>query len=294
MARLVTTPTGNTGRHVLATVREADPDVRVLVRDPARLGAAAPADVVTGDLRDGQALTRALSDIDAAFFCVPQSPNPDDLLAYYASFAEPFAAAAREAGVARVVTISGGQDESGAGPGLALRATERTPDTTGANARHIRCGYFMENLLWQAEAIAGAGLFSLPLDPEAPLAFVATRDIGVAAGQLLLDDGWSGVGVRTAYGPRKLVCREAAEILSEALGRPVRYVPAAREAWAAQLQGFGLSHAMAHALKDMFAAIERGEHMGGPDRDPVDCPTTLDAWAREVLAPVIAKAGATA
>ena len=40
----------------------------------------------------------------------------------------------------------------------------------------------MENLLWQAQSLAHASIFSLPLAPDVPLAFVAAADIGTHAG----------------------------------------------------------------------------------------------------------------
>ena len=88
---LVTTPTGNTGSAVLKSVLAAGERPRVLLRDPAKLGpeTLGQVEVVQGDLHDPDDLARALEGIEGAFFCVPQSPDPDDLSAYYRSFTEP-------------------------------------------------------------------------------------------------------------------------------------------------------------------------------------------------------------
>ena len=184
--RLVTTPTGNTGRGVLATVMSADPSVRVLVRDRAKL-ADAPADVIEGDLREDASLAAALAGAETAFFCVPQSENPADLGAYFKSFAIPFAAAASASRLSRVVVISGGDDEGeNTGPGKALRSNEDILANAIPSCRFVRCGYFMENLLWQVQTIAHAGFFTLPVAPDVPMAFVAADDIGAASGRLML------------------------------------------------------------------------------------------------------------
>jgi uncharacterized protein YbjT (DUF2867 family) len=260
---------------------------RVLVRDASKLPPHR-AEVITGDMRDPQALRRATNGATAAFFCVPQSPNPENLMVWFNGYAQPFAQAAAEAQVQRIVTISGGDAQSGSrGPGAALQANERILAQTGAAIRHLRCGYFMENLLWQAQALAHAGIFSLPLAPDVPLAFVAAADIGGHAGRLLLERDWHGVSSQEVFGPGLLSCAAVAEVLSDALGRTVRYVPAERKAWAQQMQGHGLSPAMTQALVEMFEDIAAGRDMGGTPAQPLPCTTTLEDWARKVLAPAV-------
>jgi len=164
---LITTPTGHTGSHVLRAALAAAEPIRVLVRDATRLDPAAQShcEVVEGDLRDAAILRRAMDGVDGVFFCVPQSADPDDVGAYYRSFADPFVHAARAAGIRRVVYISGGDGagSGGRGPGLALSRVEQAINATGIAARHVRCGYFMENLSYQVQPIARAGLFALPI-----------------------------------------------------------------------------------------------------------------------------------
>ena len=288
----MTTPTGNTGRGVLSTVMAADASVRVLVRDRAKL-ADAPDDLIEGDLRDAATIDAALADVGTAFFCVPQSENPDDLVVYCNSFAVPFATVAKTSGLRRLVVISGGDDEGeNAGPGKALRSNEDIFAKAIPACRFVRCGYFMENLLWQVQTIAHAGMFTLPVAPDVPIAFVAADDIGAACGRLMLDEGWSDTSAVEAYGPVKVTMAEAAAIISHAIGKPVRYVEAEPGAWAAQMQGYGLSAAMATSLIEMFAAISVGRDMGGEPAAPLACPTTLEAWCTRTLAPAVRQAAA--
>ena len=226
---VITTPTGNTGRHVLQTLLEQGESVRIFLRDPARLDASTQerCEVVQGDLGNPADLMRALEGAEGVFFCVPQSPNPKDIRAYYRSFAAPFAKAAQAAGLQRIVAISGG-DGSGSGfkgVGQALCEVEQTIAVTGIPARYLRCGYFMENFFWMIQSIAHAGLFSLPVAGNVPIPFVAACDIGRAAARLLLDRSWSGQDGIAAHGPTSLSCDQAAQIVSEVLGFPVRYQP---------------------------------------------------------------------
>lgn len=154
---VITTPTGNTGRYVLQSALEQGESVRVFVRDPSRLDALTHerCEVVQGDLRNPSDLLRALNGAEGVFFCVPQSPDPEDIRAYYHSFAAPFAKAAKAASVQRVVIISGG-DGSGSGfrgIGQALHEVEQAIAATDIAARYVRCGYFMENFFWMIQPI---------------------------------------------------------------------------------------------------------------------------------------------
>jgi hypothetical protein len=74
---------------------------------------------------------------------------------------------------------------------------------------------------------------------------------------------------------------------ADALGQIVRYAPAEAEAWGQQIQGHGLSAAMTQALVEMFEDIADGRDMGGMPLRPLPCTTTLEVWARALLAPIV-------
>jgi len=287
---LITTPTGNTGHNVLNTVLQVGERPRVLVRDPARLEPAVleRVEVVQGDLRHPADLERALEGIEGAFFCVPQSPDPDDMDAYYQSFTRPFAAAVKAANVKRVVSISGGDGTpENRGPGVQLHGLEQTLDASGAATRHMRCGYFMEQFLWMMYGIAQGGTFALPVAGDLAMPFVAARDIGAGAGQLLLDRTWTGHDTLAAHGPERLGCDQAAHIASRVLGFPVRFHSITAGEYAASLTPHGVSAAMGQSLGEMFASITAGRDMGARAARELECPTTLEAWMQSVLRPAV-------
>jgi uncharacterized protein YbjT (DUF2867 family) len=279
---VITTPTGNTGRYVLQSALEQHESVRILVRDPSRLDASTQerCEVVQGDLCNPSDLIRALDGAEAVFFCVPQSPNPEDVSAYYRSFADPFAKAAKAACIQRVVAISGG-DGSGSGfqgIGQALHEVEQTISATDIPARYVRCGYFMENFFWMIQPIVRAGIFSLPVAGDVPIPFVAACDIGRAAARLLLDRTWSGQEGIAAHGFTPLSCHTAATIISQVLGFAVRYQPVSGADYKASLSVHGVSDALGQSLVEMFEAITAGQDMAAPAIYQADCPTTLQAW----------------
>jgi uncharacterized protein YbjT (DUF2867 family) len=287
---LVTTPTGNTGQHVVQSLLAQGDQLRLLVRDPKRLDLSvhAQCEVITGDLRHLDALAIALKGIEGAFFCVPQSTAPEDTNAYYQSFATPFAHACQNAGVKRIVAISGGDGREGnRGVGQALHKSEQAIAATGIAVRYVRCGYFMENFFWMMQPIVHAGLFSLPIKGDIAIPFVAARDIGQSAARLLADRSWVGQLGVAAHGPEKLTCDAAASILTDILGRMVRFQQISGEVYKSMLAKHGCSDALGQSLVEMFESISLGRDMGDNSTQPVECPTTLAQWAGTSLKPAI-------
>ena len=95
--------------------------------------------------------------------------------------------------------------------------------STGVAYRALTNPSFMDNIAAQAAAIKNQGMFFSPIDGDRKLPAVATRDIAAAAARLLLDDSWSGAGEVPLLGPEDLSFIDMAQIMSEVLGKPVRF-----------------------------------------------------------------------
>ena len=134
-------------------------------------------------------------------------------------------AAAQKHGVSRAVVLSsvGAQSEA-VGPVSAVAKVEAAFEARLANVTSLRAGLFMENYLRDVGTIAALGKIFSPADGDRPLPVVATVDIAGRAAELLRDRGASGHRKVGVHGPRDLTMREAAGVLSEALGQPVEYV----------------------------------------------------------------------
>ncbi|AIJ24857.1 NmrA family protein [Amycolatopsis methanolica 239] len=111
------------------------------------------------------------------------------------------------------------------------------------------------------------------------------------AARLLLDDSWSGHGEVPVLGPGDLTYREVAEIMSDVLGRPVRFEQLSAEALKASLRQRGWSEAMAQAMVDMAVAKNAGLDNAEPRTPEATTPTTLRQWCEEVPRPAVASAG---
>jgi uncharacterized protein YbjT (DUF2867 family) len=133
---------------------------------------------------------------------------------------------AAEAGVRRASLLQGVQGDAMA---QALRASE-------LHWAEVRPVEFMANTLDWAEAARTIGEIREPF-PAALSAMVHEADIGAVAAAVLTGDGHHGQSYLLT-GPQALTKSDKVRILSEAVGRELRYVELteeqARERWAAQ------------------------------------------------------------
>jgi uncharacterized protein YbjT (DUF2867 family) len=113
MTVLVTGASGYVGAALIPRLQAEGLPVRAFARDPARVAAAGVqgVEVVTGDVVTGAGLDAALDGVDVAYFLIHSMEAPaagqDGFRARDRRAAEQFAAAARAAGVRRVVYLGG-------------------------------------------------------------------------------------------------------------------------------------------------------------------------------------------
>ncbi len=157
---------------------------------------------------------------------------------------------------------------------------------SGAAVRGLAMPGFMENALQQAGAIRQGQMFG-PLDPDKKVPHTATRDMGAAAARLLRDRSWTGQEDVPLLGPEDLSFNDVAAIISEVLGREVRYQQVSFDGFKAQLMDRGMSEAFAQGYVDMMRAKNEGMDNAAP-RTPANMgPTTFRQWAEEELKPVV-------
>ena len=87
-------------------------------------------------------------------------------------------------------------------------------------------------------------------------------------------------------GPDDLSYEDMARVMSDVLGKPVRFQPMPSEAFKARLLERGMSEAMAQANLDMWVAKSQGLDSAVP-RPEATTPTTFHQWCEDVLKPRI-------
>ena len=213
---LVTGASGNVGTALLTRLRADGVAARAAYRDPHTTAQVVKSggQAVTLDLAVPDTIGPALDGIETVFLLGATSPAQTT---HELNMLE----AARAAGV-RVVKLSVWRADEGLSPIARLhQPVEQALVASGLPWTILRPNFYLQNFLRQP-SIRAAGEFSFPLI-NAPISFIDIGDIARVAARVLTTDGHDG-RVHDLTGPKALTYAEAAEVFSDVLGRPVRYV----------------------------------------------------------------------
>jgi uncharacterized protein YbjT (DUF2867 family) len=294
---VITTPTGRIGSRLLDLLLDEAPargeELRVIVRDPGKLPDAVRTrvDVVTGSHGDAEVVDRAFAGADAVFWVVPPAPRAPSLDAVYSLFTRAAAKAFTTHGVRHVVGVSAlgrGTPVAGrAGQVTASLAMDDLIASTGVAYRALANPTFMDNLLRQVTSIRDDGVFTdtVAADRKAPMA--ATRDIAAAAAGLLIDRSWTGAGEVPVLGPEDLSANDMARIMSDVLGRRIRYAQQSLDGLRTALVARGVGDALVEGYVNMMRAKDDGLDDGVERTRQPASPTTFRQWCEEVLKPAV-------
>ena len=290
---VITTPSGLIGHQVLDNLLDSGEELRVIARDPSALPADVRehVDVVEGSHGDVAVVDEAFAGADAVFWLTPPDPQAPSVEAAFVGFTRPAAEAFKRQGVKRVVGVSalGRRTPWAAHAGYVAGslAMDDLIASTGVAYRALSNPSFMDNIVRQAGAIKNQGRLFSPINGDRKLPTVATRDIASAASRLLLDENWGGVDEVPLLGPEDLSFNDMAEIISEVLGKEVRFEQTTFEDYKDRFVGFGMSEAMAQGMTDMAAAKNQGLDNAVQRTPENTTPTSFREWCEEVLTPAV-------
>jgi uncharacterized protein YbjT (DUF2867 family) len=222
---LVTGATGNVGREVVGALVDSGYEVRALVRAGKETTLPATVEPVAGDLNRPDSLSAALSGASAMFLLPGYEELPGTL------------ARARDAGVARVVLLSG--QSAGQNPELTNAITrymvqsERAVTGSGIPWTIIRPSAFMSNALRWLPQLRAGDVIREPFG-HVRVAAIDPFDIGAVAALALTTTGHEGRHYPVS-GPESLLPAERVEILARVLGRPLRFEPLTNDEARAQM-----------------------------------------------------------
>jgi uncharacterized protein YbjT (DUF2867 family) len=256
MRILVTGATGRPGSAVVREFARRGQPVRALVRTPEKASALEglhSVELAPGDMLRPETLGAALDGVDRVLMISGAGP---EMLETQCTFID----AARRAGVRHVVKLSGEDSTIGFETEL-FRSTrshgqvERYLQASGLAWTLLRPSQFMQVYHEEAPAIAAHGELRLPLG-DARLAPVDIEDIARVAHAVLRSEGHGGRAYRMT-GPEALSMTEVAARISDATGRPVRYVDVRPEAKRREWLALGYPPARADAFLQLFAERRR-------------------------------------
>ncbi len=298
---VVTTPTGQIGSQVLGNLIDTGEALRVVVRDASDLPSQSRecVEVIEGSHGDAAVVDEAFAGADAVFWLCPPDPHAPSVEAAFVGFTQLAAEAFKRQGVRRVVGVTalgrGTPWADRAGYVTGSLAMDDLIASSGVAYRALTNPSFMDNIVRQAAAIENQGVFFLAIAGDRKVPAVATRDIAGTASRLLLDESWSGVDEVPLLGPEDLSFNDMAGIISEVLGKDVRYQQIPFEAYRDRFVAFGMSEAMAQRMTDMAWAKNEGIDNGVRRTPENSTPTSFRQWCEEVLKPaVLGRTAATA
>ena len=283
---------GNTGSVVADQLLKQGQKVRVIGRSASRLERLTEqgAEAFVADVTDATALTKAFEGATAVYAMVPPNISAPDVPAYQERVSGALTAAIQKAGVRKAVVLSsiGADKPEKTGPITDLHHLEQKLNSiAGLDAVYLRAGYFMENLLPQVGVIRNFGMVAGPIRPELPLPFIATRDIGAAAAEILLSADFAAKQPRELLGQRDVSYNEVAAIIGKALGKPgLGYVQASADQLRPALTQIGMSESMVNLLLEMWEALNSGYVSALEPRSKINTtPTSIESFVAEEFIP---------
>ena len=252
---------GSTGRYVAERLMADGKSVRALVRRDDERAAhlrALGAETIVGDLHDRSSLLPALQDVATAFFVYPVASGIVEAAANFAS-------AARHSGLQRVVVMSmaASNPESPSPLGKAQWLAEEVLEWAGLACLHLRIlAFFYENIeLLHARSIRDANVIRNSFGDVA-VNWISGEDAALLAYSALVSPEKFGTQT-TVYpsGGERLSFARIAEMLSEKLGRQIRYETVSQSIWEGELVELAdtipqINPGMAKHISSLGAAIK--------------------------------------
>jgi uncharacterized protein YbjT (DUF2867 family) len=265
---LVTGATGTVGSEVLKQLHSAKGE-RQEGRDMIIKAAARSADdstfrnlgvqAVELDYNKPDTLSAALRGIDKLFLLTPFQSNMVDQTSNLVN-------EAKKAGVKLIVKQSA--MGVGAEPGITYsrlhRQAEKIIEGSGISFTFLRPNFFMQNFVtFYSNSIKNHGAFYIPAG-DAKISFVHVRDIAAVAVQALSGSNKNGSGnnhTGKAYditGGEALSSGQAAEILSNEIGKKVNYVNVSDEDARKGMKDMGADEWTINSMIELFGIISAG------------------------------------
>ena len=222
---LVTGATGNIGGEVVRLLRQSGQRLRVLVRDPKKFVSGDDGiEVVSGDLRRPETLLPALAGVTKVFLMAHAEELPE--------ITGHVLQAAQHSPLRHVVLVSSSTIyiEPEVTLGRWHREAEDLIKASGLAYTMLRPGYFASNArMWWAGSIRAQG--AVYLQPSrARTAPIDPRDIAAVAVCALTEPGHEGKTYRLFGPPPHLSAADQVQVISDALGRPLRVIEVTEQA----------------------------------------------------------------
>jgi uncharacterized protein YbjT (DUF2867 family) len=284
--------TGNVGSKISKILLGEGHDLKLIARTPYKLKKFSDmgAEVTAADITDVYAITNAFKNADSAFVLLPPNFTSINVREYQRKVGNAIIEAIRLSGIKYIVNLSscGGHMHEGNGIIAGVAEQEvKLNQLKDVNVLHLRPSYFMENSLLNIGLIKQMEINGSTADADHKIPMTATKDVASAASKYLASQDFSGKSVKPILGDRNYSLKEFTSIIGNSIGKPdLQYVQFPIDQAKQAIISQGVSEDVANEIIGMETSIKNGIMNYEQRTDENSSPTTAEAFAKEVFAPL--------
>jgi uncharacterized protein YbjT (DUF2867 family) len=248
---LITGASGNVGKEVLKQITQTGVEVRAAFQSVSKAtGVPSGVEIVSLDYNQAETLQTALKGVDRVFLVGPPTAQ---LPALECKAIEVIA----QSDVQQVVKLSAMGGREAIFPRQHAQS-EQYIQATGVPFTFLRPNGFMQNMVnYNSPTINTQGAF-YGSEGDGRVSHIDIRDVAAVAVKALTEDGHVGKAY-TLTGPEALTNKEIAQILSQELGREIRFVNLSAAQLKEALLSAGVLEWNADALLDLQRLYREGK-----------------------------------
>lgn len=248
---LITGASGNVGKEVLQQIVQTGARVRAAFQSASKaVGVPSAAEIATVDLNRPETLEAALKGVDRVFLVGPPTAQLPELERKATDVFQ-------RSNIKQLVKLSAMGGRQAIFPRLHAESEDYI-QSSGVPYTFLRPNGFMQNMVtYNAMPINTQNAF-YGSEGDGRVSQVDIRDVAAVAVKTLTEDGHQGKAY-TLTGPEALTNAEIAQILSQALGREIRFVNLPPEQLKPALLGAGMPEWSVDAVLDLQRLYREGK-----------------------------------
>src|ERR671919_770344 len=258
---LVTGATGTVGSEVIKQLISSPPtsnfNIKAAVHSQEsakRVAAESRVKPVQIDYNKPDTLATAFKDIDRLFLLTPFQSNMVQLSSNLVNVA-------KKIGVVKHIvklSVMGADADPGITGGRLHRQAENIIEESGISYTFLRPNFFMQNFInYFSQTIKEQDAFYVPAG-DGKVSFVDVRDIAAVAVQALLNESKHGQKAYNITGPDAISYAQAAEILSNEIGRKIKYVDISEDQAREGMKAIGMDEWFINSMMELFDITRAG------------------------------------
>jgi uncharacterized protein YbjT (DUF2867 family) len=260
---LVTGSTGTVGREVIKQLISSPPTLNFNIKAAVhsqesgnRVAAETRVKPVQIDYNKPDTIEEAFKDVDKLFLLTPFQSNMVELSSNLVNVAKK----KKTGAVKHIVKLSvmGADADPGITGGRLHRQAENIIEESGISYTFLRPNFFMQNFInFFSQTIKEQDAFYVPAG-DGKVSFVDVRDIAGVAVQALLNESKHGQKAYNITGPNAISYTQAAEILSNEVGRKIKYLDISEDQAREGMKAIGMDEWFINSMMELFSITRAG------------------------------------